>query len=540
MNYFHTKMDASLPQILSSALAIFLIANALPAKAQDVPSQLSPGSPASRKSTSDAPKIIEEWLGVYLGNKKAGYSSSISSPTTYEGKPVTREIGRGVTKLQLLGTSVEEEELTETISDLQFRPLYQKFDVKSNGSALHVEAKFDYLTRKISCTIGEGADATQKEIEIPKGADLATDSNALTRGKPIAIGQKLSFFYLDPLSVELKEAHVEVTGKAAIKDDNGKFVSVFLTKSDLASGKMTSWSDAKGALYRGELSMGPISMVMTRESKAHALDIAYIAPSLALPKKGSEDTPVPPADFAVATAITPDKTIENPRKLHSLKVSIAGISNKKLILSDERQIASNILPGKKSGFSATYTLHDEVFDPANSLSLPIQQPGMELFLGKAAYLDTENVEIKKTALEIRGDETNVYKVCVAIRNWVNREMTPDPSIGVIRSATDVYGRRRGVCRDYATLFTALARAAGVPTRLCAGIVYSQGKFYYHAWAECYIKKWVAFDPTLYLPSFETEYVDATHIKFAQGDVTGMLNVVSIVGQLQIKVKEQTL
>ncbi len=117
-------------------------------------------------------------------------------------------------------------------------------------------------------------------------------------------------------------------------------------------------------------------------------------------------------------------------------------------------------------------------------------------------------------------------------------MTPDPSIGVIRSATDVYGRRRGVCRDYATLYTAIARAAGLPTRLCAGIVYSQGRFYYHAWAESYVGKWVAFDPTLYQPSIGAEYVDATHIKFAQGDVTGMLNVVSIVGRLKIKVLEQ--
>src|SRR5947209_1869987 len=81
--------------------------------------------------------------------------------------------------------------------------------------------------------------------------------------------------------------------------------------------------------------------------------------------------------------------------------------------------------------------------------------------------------------------------------------------------------RRRVCLDYATLYAALARAAGVPTRLCAGIVYAQGKFYYHAWAESYVGQWVAFDPTLYDPEQPVAYVDATHIKFAQGDVTGM-------------------
>lgn len=116
-------------------------------------------------------------------------------------------------------------------------------------------------------------------------------------------------------------------------------------------------------------------------------------------------------------------------------------------------------------------------------------------------------------------------------------MTPDASIGVPRTSTDIFARRRGVCRDYATLYTALARAAGVPTRLCSGIVYAEGKFFYHAWAESWVGQWIAFDPTLYDPGHGVDFVDATHIKFAQGDVTSMFAVVSIVGRLQIAVED---
>ncbi len=80
----------------------------------------------------------------------------------------------------------------------------------------------------------------------------------------------------------------------------------------------------------------------------------------------------------------------------------------------------------------------------------------------------------------------------------------------------------------------------MPTRLCSGIVYGdfQGKagFYYHAWAESWVGKWVAVDPTLFDPSHPVNYVDATHIKFAQGDVTQMFEMVSIVGRLKITVK----
>ena len=125
-------------------------------------------------------KSSEEWLGIYLSKKKVGYSSSVASPTLYEGKPAIREVGAGVTKLTVLGTSVEEEESTETISDLEHRPLFQSFDVKSNGSAIHVVAKFDYAAKKIECVIGVGADASKKTVEIPDGADLVADPNAVS------------------------------------------------------------------------------------------------------------------------------------------------------------------------------------------------------------------------------------------------------------------------------------------------------------------------------------------------------------------------
>ena len=116
-------------------------------------------------------------------------------------------------------------------------------------------------------------------------------------------------------------------------------------------------------------------------------------------------------------------------------------------------------------------------------------------------------------------------------------MTPDASIGVPRSASDIYEKRRGVCRDYATLYGAIARAAGVPTRLCTGIVYANGRFFYHAWAESYVGEWVTFDPTLYDPAHPVSYVDATHIKFAQGDVMQMFEVVAIVGRLHLTVQK---
>ena len=59
------------------------------------------------------------------------------------------------------------------------------------------------------------------------------------------------------------------------------------------------------------------------------------------------------------------------------------------------------------------------------------------------------------------------------------------------------------------LFVALARAAGLPARVCAGLVFQRDAFYYHFWPEVYVGEWIATDPT-----FGQAQADATHIQLA--------------------------
>lgn len=69
------------------------------------------------------------------------------------------------------------------------------------------------------------------------------------------------------------------------------------------------------------------------------------------------------------------------------------------------------------------------------------------------------------------------------------------------SANEAFALKRGVCQDYAHIFIACARAAGVPARYVGGhfmradgVVQQEAG---HAWAEAYVTNlgWVGFDPT---------------------------------------------
>jgi len=68
------------------------------------------------------------------------------------------------------------------------------------------------------------------------------------------------------------------------------------------------------------------------------------------------------------------------------------------------------------------------------------------------------------------------------------------------SAIEAFGLKRGVCQDYAHIFIACARSAGIPARFVAGhFLRSDGMVNQqagHAWAEAFVLDlgWIGFDP----------------------------------------------
>lgn len=107
-------------------------------------------------------------------------------------------------------------------------------------------------------------------------------------------------------------------------------------------------------------------------------------------------------------------------------------------------------------------------------------------------------------------------------------MENSPTIS-LPSAVDVMENLRGDCNEHTILTVALARAAGLPARICAGIVYLDGSFGYHAWPVIWVGEWVKMDPT-----FGQYVADATHIILATGDLESQYVVNSAIGRLSVR------
>jgi transglutaminase-like putative cysteine protease len=114
---------------------------------------------------------------------------------------------------------------------------------------------------------------------------------------------------------------------------------------------------------------------------------------------------------------------------------------------------------------------------------------------------------------------------------VYREIRKQPVVSV-PNALDVLHQRVGDCNEHAILFVALARALGIPARQQAGIIYQEGKFFYHAWAQVHLGAWVSVDPI-----FNQVPADAAHIRLVEGDLDRQADLVRVIGRLKVEVKE---
>ena len=100
------------------------------------------------------------------------------------------------------------------------------------------------------------------------------------------------------------------------------------------------------------------------------------------------------------------------------------------------------------------------------------------------------------------------------------------------SAVDVLEIKKGDCNEHTALYTALARASRLPAKVCIGIVYKDGYFYYHAWPAVFLGGWRPVDPT-----FGQQIADAVHIKLLEGGFERQADLMRVVGKISVTVLE---
>lgn len=126
--------------------------------------------------------------------------------------------------------------------------------------------------------------------------------------------------------------------------------------------------------------------------------------------------------------------------------------------------------------------------------LPVTDEDLQEYLGTTRRITPDYEPIKRAALKVIGDETDVYKAVEKLLTFTHNYLDYAITLEIF-SAPDIFERQQGRCTEFAILFASLTRAVGIPSRLALGFRYDGTTWVGHMWNEVYIDEWIAVDAT---------------------------------------------
>lgn len=338
-------------------------------------------------------------------------------------------------------------------------------------------------------------------FQFPVGKDLlvtgamGTTSLNIPALKP---GEDLYVDTLDPMTFSVGKAHVECLAEETI-EVAGESVKAKVVATTLNGLTSKAWVTDQDEIVRAET---PFGFALRKITPQEAL----------IPTSGDDTTNVLRSVAVQPTGHTPHRGAKR------MVVRLAGLTTDRMLPVDETQTAE--------GSVYTLTVPSEP-----SSTQQTDTSSLAEYLKSDAFIQADHPKVADIAARAVEGESVPWKRALRIYDWITNHIRKT-SVFSIPSALEVLETREGDCNEHTVLFTALARAAGIPTRIAIGLVWSDdlAGFYYHAWPEVYIDRWIWMEPTLGQP-----IADATHLKLVNGNIENWPQLLPYLGQLQIEV-----
>lgn len=449
----------------------------------------------------------DTWYGLYLGGHKSGY------------------------QVNTLG--VDDMGVVTVIEDARFKVamagapqdmrIYSKRTYAEDGSLQTIEAQVDdpRTSTRFLCKIeGDGmvmhtvVGNQAKEARLPKPKETLQDALRqvrLVQGDPKP-GDEITYSFFEPFYQKELSATSRIVGieERVFEGAKTKVYQIKTVTPELAL-ESVSYVTADGTTLEDNIA-GKIKMRL--EPEAIAKDVSY-----------SNDVIVSNA----ARIFTP---IDNPRQRDSVKLRLKGPLTQDHLFNDERQF---IRPNGQDFDFVGHRIDIKSFRPAQ---LPVVNPDVLQWTQPTTFVQSDHPDIVAKAKEIVGNEVDTLKIAEKLCRWVYDNVHTTYSAR-LTNALEVLQSLEGDCTEHSILFVALARAAGLPAREVAGLIYMDDTagtprgFYFHQWATVWVGKWVDVDPT-----FNQPQADVTHIKLAEGDLFTQTKLIPIIGQIAVEVPEE--
>jgi hypothetical protein len=438
----------------------------------------------------------DHWMAITQGKRKIGYAHRTLT-TTEKGYRLEESV---LMRINTMG--VVQDMRMKTHSDLHADMSLSafNFDLQSHLFRFSVRGVIDGE----KATIHYGTPTALRKIVLPlqETPHLSNSMFDSLRGKNLKTGDEIVIYVFDPASMGQRPVRLKVMGEQTITV-MGRERKALKLDVDFMGSRQFAWLGEEGDVLREE---GMLGMTLERVTKEEALDGLTLLASADLTEVASIDVNIAIDDLDAVTKII---------------IRLTNIDTKSLFLNGGRQhFKNNLLTIEKESWPVAAVKKEPAGDIAQ-------------FLRPSPFVQSDDPLIVQQVKKIISPWDNDAVRAKKIMDWLYRNIEKRPVLSV-PNATETLENRVGDCNEHAVLLAAMARAAGIPAQIEAGLVYQRGRFYYHAWNVLYLGEWITADATLgKMPA------DVTHIRLVRGGADRQIDLMGVIGKLKLEIVELT-
>ncbi len=443
--------------------------------------------------TKECVRTADDWFGIYQQGRKIGYAHT---RTTTEG-----DVYRVFEESELDVLALESVQRIRTVINAYTARNFQLkyFDFVLDAGSSHMTIKGAVVRKELVIDILTGGETRTEHLKLSEPIYLTPNLRSAVVLMGLEPGKRYRFPLFNPATMSTQDAFISVEARETIKVGD-RDQTIYRLKESMSGMDATAWITEGGETIKEE---SPLGYSLFRETMTEAIK---------RDKRG-------PAVDIISLVRIEARPIENSTKVTELRARLSNAELQGFDLDGGRQTWTN------------GTVDVRSIGGPGSYALPYAGGERQEELRATVLIQSDDAAIREQAARIVGKEKDARAAAQKINSWVYTTLVKQPVVS-IPSAVEVLKQKTGDCNEHTTLYTALARAAGIPTRMAAGIVYMKNGFYYHAWPEVWLGDWVAVDPT-----FGQFPADATHIRFVTGDLEKQAEILRLVGKLKVDIIE---
>jgi hypothetical protein len=373
------------------------------------------------------------------------------------------------------------------------------FDMQISSGRFQFSARGAVSDRIL--TIFTKAAGDTREISLPLEEPLYLFAGMIeaVSASNLKPGMTKHFYLFDPVTMGKAPVEIKAQGMETIQLQETSHLARKVSFS-FKGATQYAWIGENGEILKES---GLLGISLERTSRAEAL--------FGQPVESSQD-------LTAVASIASNIEIENPETLDKITIKLDGLDSDNLFLNGGRQTYKETL----------LTIRRESLSGLVSGSPERDRIGSE-FLKPAPFIQSDHPEIKTLAEKITEASLSPLSKAIKLVSWMQTHIDKRPVLS-LPDALSTLKNRMGDCNEHAVLLAALARSVGIPTRIEAGLAYLNGRFYYHAWNLLYLGEWITADAALgQMPA------DVTHIRLSSGAQTLPLDLIGVIGKIQLTI-----